>query len=393
MKVWNHNELPYPFVPAEVLDSHDSVRAVLPNRYCDPKVAAQLYAETFDEFRLCDELGINLITTEHHAGINNLSSANPLITAVAAAITKKIRVLSMGTLVTVRPDPVRVAEEYATLDLIAKGRLDIGFVKSGGSEMTSGDANPVGIREREWEAVDLIEKALTSRDGPFSWEGRYYSHPHVNIWPRPLQEPRPDFWLATSDFDTVAELGRRGMVNALLFGGYRRTREAFDTYRRAAAAAGRPPPGEDRFAYLAFCYVADSDAEAEMVGQKIAWFLTVGNKTAPQFGKFQPGVAPADLAAKTLRGPSWMPKDLRPEVLIGNGQMFCGNPDSVAKQIRTLREKVGGLGHILMMTKQGLVTHAEAERSFTLMAREVLPQLQDLPPVELPAMAPAAAAS
>jgi alkanesulfonate monooxygenase SsuD/methylene tetrahydromethanopterin reductase-like flavin-dependent oxidoreductase (luciferase family) len=51
------------------------------------------------------------------------------------------------------------------------------------------------IGEREWEAIDLIEKAVTSHDGPFSWEGTFFSHPHVNIWP----QPRPDFWAATSD--------------------------------------------------------------------------------------------------------------------------------------------------------------------------------------------------
>ena len=173
-----------------------------------------------------------------------------------------MKILSLGTLVTVRQDPVRVAEEYATLDVISKGRLQIGFVKSGGTEMASGDANPVRLREREWEAIDLIEKALTSHDGPFSWEGQFFTHPHVNIWPRPWQQPRPDFWAATSDLPTCAELGRRGMVNTLLFGGYDKTKLAFDAYKRARAEAGLPPPGEDRFAYLGFCYVGETDEEA-----------------------------------------------------------------------------------------------------------------------------------
>jgi len=56
----------------------------------------------------------------------------------------------------VRHDPVRAAEEYATADVISRGRLDIGFVKSGGSEMASGDANPMRIREREWEASHTL---------------------------------------------------------------------------------------------------------------------------------------------------------------------------------------------------------------------------------------------
>ena len=188
MELWNHCENPYPFVPAEVLEQAESVRASLPNKYCEPKIAARLYDEIFDQ--LCDDLGLHIVTNEHHSGINNLWAASPVITGVVARLTRKVRILSLGTLVTVRPDPVRVAEEYATIDVLSKGRLEIGFVKSGATEMVSGDANPMRIREREWEAIDLIEKALVTQDGPFSWEGKFFTHPHVNIWPRPYQEPR-----------------------------------------------------------------------------------------------------------------------------------------------------------------------------------------------------------
>ena len=140
MEVWYHNENPYPFVPQDVLDRADSVRASLPNKYCDPRVAADLFEETFDEFMLCDERGINVVAIEHHAGINSLFGANPLVLGILARQIRKVRILSMGTLISLRPDPVRVAEEYATADVISRGRLDIGFVKSGASEMASNNA-------------------------------------------------------------------------------------------------------------------------------------------------------------------------------------------------------------------------------------------------------------
>ena len=181
MELWNHCENPYPFVPAEVLDAAPAVRASLPNKYCEPEIAAGLYDEVFDEYQLCDDIGLNIVTNEHHSGINNLWAASPIITGIVARLTKKVRILSLGTLITVRPDPVRVATEYATIDVISRGRLDIGFVKSGATEMVSGDANPMRIREREWEAIDLIEKSLTSHEGPFSWEGKFFTHAHVNI--------------------------------------------------------------------------------------------------------------------------------------------------------------------------------------------------------------------
>ena len=185
MQAWYLNENPYPFVPQHVLDGVDSVRGSLPNKYCDPKLAADLFEEALDEYLLCDDIGINVVSNEHHAGINCLFGAAPLILGVLARQTKNVRILSLGTLITVRKDPVRVAEEYAMADVMTRGRLEIGFVKSGGSEMASGNANPIGIVDRFWEAIDLILKTLSHRDGPFSWEGKYFTHRHVNIWPGP----------------------------------------------------------------------------------------------------------------------------------------------------------------------------------------------------------------
>ena len=62
--------------------------------------------------------------------------------------------------------------------------------------------------------------------------------------------------------------------------------------------------------------------------------------------------------------------------------MFAGNPDTVVRQIKEFRRRVGGVGRIIMMTRQGLMTHEEAMKSFSLTAREVLPQLQDLEPLD-----------
>ena len=131
MDAWFHNENTYPFVPQDVLDGTDSVRASLPNRYCDPRIGSDLFEETLDEFLLCDDLGLNVVAIEHHAGINSLFGANPLILGILARQTRKARILSLGTLISLRPDPVRIAEEYATADVISRGRLGIGCVSPG----------------------------------------------------------------------------------------------------------------------------------------------------------------------------------------------------------------------------------------------------------------------
>jgi len=296
MDAWWQCEVPYPFVPQEVLNATDSVRASLPNRYCDPKVAADLFEEVIDEFLLCDDLGLNVLAVEHHAGINSLLGANPLLVGILARQTRQARILSLGTLISLRKDPVRVAEEYATADVISRGRLEIGFVKSGGTEMASNHANPVNNIERYWEAIDLIKKALSHHDGPFSWEGKHFTHRHVNIWPRPWQQPHPRMWSATGDPETAAEVGRRGMVHVLVLRGPDGTRRAYAAHRKAREEAGLPKVTTDNFAYAAFVYVGDTDEEGLRVGSKLLWFLHTSLKSAPQYSRFLPGGAPPSAA-------------------------------------------------------------------------------------------------
>jgi len=389
MQAWYLNENPYPFVPPDVLEAAESVRGSLPNRYCDPKIAADLFQEALDEYLLCDDIGINVVSNEHHAGINCLLGASPLILGILARQTRNVRILSLGTLITVRTDPVRVAEEYATADVISRGRLEIGFVKSGGSEMASGNANPIGIVDRFWEAIDLILKTLSHRDGPFSWEGKYFTHRHVNIWPGPWQQPHPPLWAATGDPTTSAELGRRGIVNVMVFRTAEETMRAWGSYRKARAEAALPEPGPDRFGHTAFVYTGDTDEEGVRVGSKLLWFLNTALRSAPQYGKFLPGAVPTALAPAlyTTKPRPGVPAAARPaaaligitaEQAMAKGLMFAGNPDSVYRQIREYRERVGPFEHLVLASRSGFMTHAEATKGLRLFAKEVLPRLREL---------------
>jgi alkanesulfonate monooxygenase SsuD/methylene tetrahydromethanopterin reductase-like flavin-dependent oxidoreductase (luciferase family) len=383
MQAWYLNENPYPFVPQHVLDAADSVRGSLPNKHCDPKIAADLFEEALDEYLLCDDIGINVVSNEHHSGINCLFGASPLILGILARQTRRMRILSLGTLVTVRHDPVRVAEEFATADVICRGRLEIGFVKSGGTEMASGNMNPVGNIERFWEAIDLILKTLSHQDGPFSWEGKHYTHRHVNIWPRPWQQPHPPLWAATGDPETSAELGRRGMVNVLVFRGPEETRRAWTAYRKAREEAKLPAPGPDRFGYAAFVYTGDTDEEGMRVGSKLLWFLSTGLRSAPQYGKFLPGQTAPHLAPGLYRStpppgaalrPAAALMNITPEQAIARGLMFAGNPDTVHRQILEFQEKAGKFEHLVLASRSGFMTHEEATKGLKLFAREVLPR-------------------
>jgi alkanesulfonate monooxygenase SsuD/methylene tetrahydromethanopterin reductase-like flavin-dependent oxidoreductase (luciferase family) len=400
MDAWWMCEVPYPHVPKAVLDAADSVRASLPNRYCDPRVAADLFAEAIDEYLLCDEMGLNVCATEHHAGINSLLGANPMLVGILARQTRKARILSLGTLVSLRREPVRVAEEYATADVISRGRLELGFVKSGGTEMASANVNPVNNIERFWEAIDLIAKALSHQDGPFSWEGKHFTHRHVNIWPRPWQQ-QFRMWAATGDPHTAAEVGRRGMVHTLVLRGAEGTRRAYAAYRNARAQAGLPPAPSDNFAYTAFVCVGDTEEEGRRVGEKLLWFLNTSLKSAPQYSQLLPGIAPPHVAGQAWRT---RPKDgpdlanaekgvatasanarklmsITVDEAIAQGILFAGNPDGVFAQIKQFHDDVGGFGHLTMIGRTGFMTHAESEKSIRLFGKEVLPRLQAIAPV------------
>jgi alkanesulfonate monooxygenase SsuD/methylene tetrahydromethanopterin reductase-like flavin-dependent oxidoreductase (luciferase family) len=400
MDAWWMCEVPYPHVPKAVLDAADSVRASLPNRYCDPRVAADLFAEAIDEYLLCDEMGLNVCATEHHAGINSLLGANPMLVGILARQTRKARILSLGTLVSLRREPVRVAEEYATADVISRGRLELGFVKSGGTEMASANVNPVNNIERYWEAIDLIAKALTHQDGPFSWEGKHFTHRHVNIWPRPWQQ-QFRMWAATGDPHTAAEVGRRGMVHTLVLRGADGTRRAYAAYRNARAEAGLPPAPSDNFAYTAFVCVGDTEEEGRRVGEKLLWFLNTSLKSAPQYSQLLPGIAPPHVAGQAWRTRPKAEPDLvnaekgvatasanarklmsiTVDEAIAQGILFAGNPDEVFAQIKQFHDDVGGFGHLTMIGRTGFMTHAESEKSIRLFGKEVLPRLQAIAPV------------
>ena len=388
MQLWFHNENTYPFVPKEVLDAADSVRASLPGRLLDPKIAADLFHECMDESLLCDDVGINIVSIEHHSGINSLYGASPIILGALARQTRNVRILSQGTLISLRNDPVRVAEEYATADVMLRGRLDIGFVKSGDSEMASNNANPVGNLERFWEAIDLITAALKNQDGPMRWEGKHYAHRHINLWPRPYQQPHPPMWAATGDPDTSRELGRRGMVNSVVLRGIEGTKRAWNAYREARVEAGLPEAPLDRFAYAAFVYVGDTDEEGIEVGSKLLWFLNTSLKQAPQFSKFLPGRMPAEMAPQVYRtkprpGETRVarPADgligMTAEQAIQRQIMFAGNPDTVFKQIMAAYDALGGFGHQIFIGRSGYLTHMEAEKGIRMLAKEVLPRVRE----------------
>jgi alkanesulfonate monooxygenase SsuD/methylene tetrahydromethanopterin reductase-like flavin-dependent oxidoreductase (luciferase family) len=383
MRVYHFTEQPYP----NAWEKHEgSLRVNLPNRLLDPKIAADLFHRYYDEWLLCDELGFDVMLNEHHATATCMSSTCIVGLSVLARQTKRARLLVLGYPIGHRPDPLRCAEELATVDVISRGRLDMGFIKGVPYEFPVSNQNAVGVMDRFWDAHDFIVKAMTSHDAPFNWESEFFHYRHVNLWPRPYQQPHPPVWTTTGSPINARIVGERGYVMATLGTGYA-TRPLYDVYRQAYTAKFHKPPAADRFAYLGLVAVADTEAEARRRGEMVSIYLGSSAIVAPQF-RNPPGYLSIEDNVRILRGdprPRTGTKDggfidMRTagvQELIDAGILFCGTPDQVYRQITEFCDYCGGMGNLLMMGHAGHMNHADTVGNLTLFAKEVLPRLKE----------------
>jgi alkanesulfonate monooxygenase SsuD/methylene tetrahydromethanopterin reductase-like flavin-dependent oxidoreductase (luciferase family) len=171
------------------------------------------------------------------------------------------------------------------------------------------------------------------------------------------------------------------------------TNSLIDVYKRRSAEQNLPAPGPDRFAYLALCHTAETDAQAEAEGQQLLWYLR--RKRHPQFNTPPGYVAPRVQAQMMIGGARKGYADSF-ETLQEKGIVMTGSPDTMIRRIRTLYERCG-IGHLLMMNQAGAMPHHQVRRSLELFAREVYPAIRDLgeraegrPEERLAAPAPAA---
>src|SRR5271166_1778298 len=382
MKVWHFSEMAYHPAWPELQDSY---RVVIPNRLYDPKIGADLYHRYLDEWALCDELGINIMTNEHHATATCADSVCTIPMAILARETKKVRLLALGMPIGNRNDPIRVAEEYSIIDVISRGRLEMGFVKGVPFEIAPANTNPAALSERFWEAHDLILKAMQSHDGPFSWEGRHFQYRSANVWPRPYQEPHPPVWMPVGSTGSATEAAARGITIGVLNTGWVRTPAIFAAYRDKAREAGREA-APDRLAYMALIGVGDSRDEGRRFADQILDYSRTSGIVLPQFAN-PPGYASAPATAQMLKSGGAMAaratrvqtKDGRPinprrmsvDDAIDAGLSLAGPPDEVFYQLQAFYDHVGGFGHLLMMGQGGRISHEDTVKNLTLFSREV----------------------
>src|SRR5215510_15847392 len=195
MKFTCFHLMPYRPLDLKAAAEHRSAWVVLPNSFYDPKKGAAEYDSYLDQLSYAEKLGFDVIgVNEHHQTAYGMMPAPNLIASALIQRTKTAKIAILGRALPLVSNPINIAEEFAMLDNLSRGRIITGFVRGIGNEYHATGINPYWSHERFQEAHDLIVQAWT-KPGPFSFEGEHFNVRYVNLWPRPYQNPHPPIWI------------------------------------------------------------------------------------------------------------------------------------------------------------------------------------------------------
>jgi alkanesulfonate monooxygenase SsuD/methylene tetrahydromethanopterin reductase-like flavin-dependent oxidoreductase (luciferase family) len=208
---------------------------------------------------------------EHHfTGWNQVSATLMLQTALAMRTTR----LRLGTAVIVLPwhNPVLLAEQAATLDLISEGRLDFGIGRGYRHNEFAGFRIPMEEADGRFEeSVEVMVKAFTSRQR-FSHRGKFWQFDDIVVEPPPFQKPHPPLWVAAGSENSIRKAAKRGF-NLILdqYASPEQLRQRIELYRAEREAAGHSLDGQ-RIAVARQTYIAKDRADTvAALERQMAW--------------------------------------------------------------------------------------------------------------------------
>jgi alkanesulfonate monooxygenase SsuD/methylene tetrahydromethanopterin reductase-like flavin-dependent oxidoreductase (luciferase family) len=378
---WFHL-MPWPHLPDDFREKHRSVWVDIPTTLYDAKRGHHVYHDYFDQLEYAETMGFDALgVNEHHANAYGLMPSPNLMAAALARRTSKAAIMVLGDSIALYNPPIRVAEEFAMLDVITGGRLACGFPVG-----TSMDTNyaygtiPALTREKYSEAHELIMRAWRE-DEPFAFNGRYTKLRYVNCWPKPIQRPRPPIFIpgggSIETYDFCLEFDYTYCY--LSYSGYLRAKQLMDGYWERVAKAGKDEsPYRGGFAQV-IC-VADTDAEAEKLYSKhVHYFYNRCLHVYPGFAD-----APGYRTVKTLQAnmitqltqaqlrnyPTLTWKDL-----VDQGYVIAGSPQTVHDRMVDLAKTLR-VGNIFGLFQIGDMPSDKVRHSTRLFAEQVMPRLK-----------------
>jgi probable LLM family oxidoreductase len=310
-----------------------------------------------EEIELADRVGLDVFGVGEHHRAEFLDSAQTVILAAAAARTRNIRLTSAVTVLSAA-DPVRVFEEFATLDLISHGRAEI--VAGRGSFVESYPLFGYQLEDYDELFVEKLELLLAIRASVrVRWSGKH--RPPLTgqgVYPRPVQDPFP-IWVGVggtpTSFARAGTLGLPLMV-AIIGGAPARFRPLVDLYREAGRRAGHP-------------------AERLKVGLHAVGFL--GETSDAAADDFLPGFAHTINEIGKERGWSPMTREHFEAERGPEGALLVGDPPTVAEKIVRVNEALGGLSRITFQMGVATIPHEKMLRSIHLLGSKVAPAVRE----------------
>jgi probable LLM family oxidoreductase len=310
-------------------------------------------AQLLERMEQADQSGLDVFGIGEHHRKEFMDSAAAIILAAAAARTKRIKLTSAVTVLSAA-DPVRVFQNFATLDLISQGRAEIVVGRGSFTE-----SFPLfGYHLNDYDALfsEKLNLLLTIRDNEtVNWSGKFRA-PLQNqaIYPRPLQSQLP-IWLGVGgtpeSFIRAGKLGLPLMV-AVIGGETHRFRPLINLYREAGKSAGFAPE-QLQVGLHSLGYVANTSAEA------VAEYYPGYAETFTRIGK-ERGWPPVSLERfHAQNGPT--------------GALLVGNPEEVAQKIIRHSEALGGISRFTFQMDNAALPHEKLMQSIKLIGEKVIP--------------------
>jgi natural product biosynthesis luciferase-like monooxygenase protein len=325
----------------------------------------ELYARWLEQIDAAEDLGFDsLWVTEHHFRYFGGMLPNPqLLLAAAAGRTRRIRLGSAVSLVPMH-HPLRIAEDFAMLDLLSNGRLDFGAGRGMHPleyAVFNGDWDTAQLRLPE--ALDVIVRAWTG--GAFEWNGEHYRYPKVTVYPQPLQKPHPPIYVtANRDPESFRMIGKRGyhLMTLPWIATNELQRTRVETYFDALRNAGHELDSKELFVMYPV-YVAESDARAraEVLEHWTRWrgFALEALNLDPSKG---------EAYEKVFR-------HLEYDAMVADNRAVFGGPDTCARILKRIIDVVGPT-HIGLTFHFGGLSQARVLKSMERFARSVMPALR-----------------
>jgi probable LLM family oxidoreductase len=311
-----------------------------------------------EEITVADASGVYSYGIGEHHREEYYDSAPPVILGAAAALTSRIR---LGSAVTVlsAADPVRVFQQFATLDLIAKGRIDL--VVGRGSFTEAFPLFGLDLADYDTLFIEKLDLLLKIRDSAHvTWSGQH--RPALTgqgIYPRPAQDPLP-IWVGVGgspeSFVRAGLLGLPLMV-AIIGGEPRRFAPLVDLYRRAGAEAGHAP--EDlKVGLHVFGYIGESVRSATDTIYP-GW-----HEMFTKVSRERRFPAPTRAQFDATSGP--------------DGAFFLGDPDTIVTKLGRVADQLGGIDRVSLQMTNTRLAHADLLRGIELLGTEVVPKVADI---------------